>query len=150
MSEEKQSPNPIYIVPDLLEEIFLRLPLKSILKFKTISKQWRSILESDSFVQRRRSVKQSRKILAAYNCNCGGRPCLLPESQFQGDEEIIYLHCDAARPMLSCNGLVCFPEPDYITVFNPSTGQNLRFPVSSRFRNGNLIFLFFLFLSKRS
>ncbi|KAF8101214.1 hypothetical protein N665_0208s0009 [Sinapis alba] len=142
MSEEKgQNPNPIYIVPDLLEEIFLRLPLKPILKFKTVSKQWRSILESEMFVERRRNVKQSRKILAAYNCSCGGRPCLLPESQFVGDEEIIYLHCDATRPSLTCNGLVCFLEPDCITVLNPSTGHNLRFPsgpepVSSWFRNG--------------
>ncbi|KAG2290267.1 hypothetical protein Bca52824_049871 [Brassica carinata] len=70
MSEEKQNRNPIYIVPDLLEEIFLRLPLKPIIKFKTVSKQWRSILESEMFVQRRRNVKQNRKILAAHNCNC--------------------------------------------------------------------------------
>ncbi|KAH0882190.1 hypothetical protein HID58_058286, partial [Brassica napus] len=132
--------NPIYIVPDILEEIFLRFPSKPILKFKTVSKQWRTILESKMFVARRMNVKQNRKILAAHNCSCGYKPSLLLESQFEGDEEIIYMHFDATRPMLSCNGLLCFREPDCITVLNPSTGQNLRFPsgqepVSSRFRN---------------
>ncbi|KAL0665983.1 hypothetical protein Bca4012_028687 [Brassica carinata] len=142
MLEEKENPNPIYIVFDILEELFLRLPLKPILKFKTVSKQWRTILESEMFVARSMNVKQNRKILAAHNCSCGYKPSLLLESQFEGDEEIIYMHFDATRPMLSCNGLLCFPEPDCITVLNPSTGQNLRFPsgqepVSSRFRNGS-------------
>ncbi|KAF2601982.1 hypothetical protein F2Q70_00024542 [Brassica cretica] len=142
MLEEKENPNPIYMVFDILEELFLRLPLKPILKFKTVSKQWRTILESEMFVARSMNVKQNRKILAAHNCSCGYKPSLLLESQFEGDEEIIYMHFDATRPMLSCNGLLCFPEPDCITVLNPSTGQNLRFPsgqepVSSRFRNGS-------------
>jgi len=46
MSEEReQNPNPmIYLCPDLVEEIVLGLPLNSILRFKTVSKQWRSIL----------------------------------------------------------------------------------------------------------
>ncbi|CAN6830781.1 unnamed protein product, partial [Brassica oleracea] len=145
MLEEKENPNPIYIVFDILEELFIRLPLKPILKFKTVSKQWRTILESEMFVARSMNVKQNRKILDAHNCSCGYKPSLLLESQFKGDEEIIYMHFDATRLMLSCNGLLCFPEPDCITVLNPSTGQNLRFPsgqepVSSLFRNGNLIF----------
>ncbi|CAH2058211.1 unnamed protein product [Thlaspi arvense] len=128
MGEGNKNANTIYIVPDLLEEIFLRLPLESIRNCKTVSKQWRSILESENFVKRRINLKKSRKILAAYNCKCGDRPRLLPESRFEGDEEIVYLHCDATRPSMSCNGLVCLPEPDWIVVLNPSTGQLLRFP----------------------
>lgn len=150
MSEEEQKkPNSmINIVPDLLEEILLRLPLKSIRRFTTVSKQWRSTLESEMFTERRMKFRKSRKIslLAAYNCNCGFyRPGLLPaESRFEGEEEIVYIHCDATRPALTCNGLVCFPEPDCIIVMNPSTEQLLRFPsgpdpVSPHFRSNHFL-----------
>ncbi|KAH0935160.1 hypothetical protein HID58_012277 [Brassica napus] len=121
------NPSSIYIVDDLLEEIFLRLPLKPILKSKTLSKRWRSILESKNFVGRRVSFQKSRKILAAYNCDCGAQPRLLPESRFKGDEEIVYLHCDTKRPSMTCDGLVCIPEQDWINVLNPWTKQLRRF-----------------------
>ncbi|VVB03200.1 unnamed protein product [Arabis nemorensis] len=128
MVEEEENPNSIYILPEILEEIFLRLPLKSILKCRTVSKQWRSILESKSFEEKRKSLRNNRKILAAFNCDCGGRLSLLPESRFEGDEEIVYLHCNATRPSMTCDGLVCFPEQDWIVVLNPSTTQLRRFP----------------------
>ncbi|AEC10245.1 F-box-like domain superfamily [Arabidopsis thaliana x Arabidopsis arenosa] len=115
----------IYVVPDLLEEIFLGLPLKSILRFKTVSKQWRSILESKSFAERRLNVEKKEKILAV-----GDRT----ELGFEGEEEIqmVYLHCDidATRPSLTCEGLVCIPAPGWINVLNPSTRQLRRFPCS--------------------
>lgn len=121
------NPSSNYIVDDLLAEIFLRLPLKPILKSKTVSKRWRSILESKNFVDRRVSLQKSRKILAAYNCDCGRQPRLLPESRFKGDEEIVYLHCDTTRPSMTCDGLVCIPEQDWINVLNPWTRQLRRF-----------------------
>ncbi|KAF8101211.1 hypothetical protein N665_0208s0006 [Sinapis alba] len=126
MAEDEKSPNPIYIVSDLLEEIFVRLPSKSILKFRTVSKQWRSILESRSFLERHMNTQKHWKILAAYNGDLTRR--------FVEDEEIVYLHRDdddegaAGRPSMTCDGLVCFPEPDWIVVVNPFTGQLLRFP----------------------
>ncbi|KAG7570292.1 F-box domain [Arabidopsis thaliana x Arabidopsis arenosa] len=139
MGEEEENPNSIDILPDLLEEVFLRLPTKSILKCRTVSKQWRSILESKRFAERHMSLQKSRrKILAAYNCDCGGRRRLLPESRFEGDEEIVYLHCDASRPSMTCQGLVCFPEQDWIIVLNPSTRQLRRFSsgLNDNFRFG--------------
>lgn len=146
MGEEEENPNSMYIVSDLLEEIFLRMPLKSILKCRTVSKQWRSILESKRFAEKRKSLQKDRKILAAYDCDCGGRPSLLPESRFEGDEEIVYLHCNAARPSMTCDGLICFPEQDWIIVLNPLTRQLRRFPSGlnprhkCRFGFGNNLF----------
>lgn len=115
-------------VPDLLEEILLRLPLKSILKFKSVSKQWRSILESRRFAERRMivmNVQNKLKIMAAAT---GDPNQFLP--RFQGDEEaeMLYLQSDVASlPSLSCDGLVCIPVPGWINVLNPSTGEFLRF-----------------------
>ncbi|XP_010506147.1 PREDICTED: F-box/LRR-repeat protein At2g43260-like [Camelina sativa] len=81
MSEEEQNPNPMifYLVPDLLEEIILRLPLKSIRKFRAVSKGWRSIVESKSFAERRMNLRKSRRqILAA------GGVERTSESRFEG------------------------------------------------------------------
>ncbi|CAA0395636.1 unnamed protein product [Arabidopsis thaliana] len=128
MEEEEKNPSSIYIVADLLEDIFLRLPLKSILISKSVSKRWRSILESKTFVERRMSLQKKRKILAAYNCKCGWEPRLLPgSSQCKGNEEIVYLHCNAAQPSFTCDGLVCILEPRWIDVLNPWTRQLRRY-----------------------
>ncbi|ESQ53010.1 hypothetical protein EUTSA_v10016886mg [Eutrema salsugineum] len=114
------------VIPDLIEDIFLRLPLKSILKFKTVSKQWRSILESRSFVESRMKVQKKPKILAAGDHRS--------QSLFrEGDTEeidIVYINSrDAAtRPSLTCDGLVCIPVPGWVNVLNPSTGEFVSFP----------------------
>ncbi|CAA7050466.1 unnamed protein product [Microthlaspi erraticum] len=137
---DKENPNTIDIPTDLLIEILLRLALKSLVKLKTVSKEWRSILDSKSFgdmyLSFQKSGKNCRKILAACHCDCGGPPSLLPGSGFKGNEEIVSLHCDVTRPSMSCDGLVCLPEPGWVNVVNPATGQLRRFasgpdPVSS-------------------
>ncbi|KAG7573115.1 F-box domain [Arabidopsis suecica] len=117
----------MYVVPELLEEIFLQLPLRSILRFKTVSTQWRSILESKRFAERRTRMSNHQhipKILAVRDDRT--------ESQYQGDEEVkmVYLQCEAAATQLSmtCDGLVCIPIPGYVNVLNPCTGELLRFP----------------------
>ncbi|CAF1700740.1 unnamed protein product, partial [Brassica napus] len=125
---------------DLEEEVLLRVPLESILKFKTVSKQWRSLLESRSFSERRRIIiqktqKKMQFVAAALLLNIN------PEVVVKDDDEeveMIYLDCDfpkvqeedsgfSRRPSLSCDGLVCMPVPGWINVLNPSTGEFLRF-----------------------
>ncbi|KAF8087791.1 LOW QUALITY PROTEIN: hypothetical protein N665_0567s0016 [Sinapis alba] len=68
-------------------------------------------------------VPKKRKILAV-----GGNRT---QSWFQGDAEMetVYSECDEAtrRPSLVCNGVVCIPEPNWVSVMNPSTGEYLRF-----------------------
>ncbi|KAG2320851.1 hypothetical protein Bca52824_014064 [Brassica carinata] len=122
MEEDEENPSQVYIVADVVEEILVRLPLKSILRFKTVSRQWRTTLESRRFADRRMLVPKKQKILAV-----GGNQT---QSRFQGDAEIetVYLECDeATRPSLTCNGVVCIPEPNCVSVLNPSTGEFLRF-----------------------
>ncbi|CAL9236730.1 unnamed protein product [Arabidopsis halleri] len=127
MGGKEKNLNPMdYLVTDLLEEILLGLPLKSVFRFKTVSKQWRSILESRRFVDMRlKKVEKKLKILAVGEGQT--------KSGFEGDEEIemIYLHCDdATEPSLTFDGLVCIPKPGWINVLNPSTRQLRRFPCS--------------------
>ncbi|KAF2567411.1 hypothetical protein F2Q68_00027153 [Brassica cretica] len=113
------NPMNIIIPIDLLEEIFLGLPLKSILIFKTVSKHWRSILESRSFAERRmKAEKKNPKILA------------VGDHRFKLDAGEIEVVCllAAKRPSLTCEGLVCLPVPGCVNVLNPSTGEYISFP----------------------
>ncbi|KAL1191606.1 F-box/LRR-repeat protein [Cardamine amara subsp. amara] len=138
---EEENPNSVYINGDLLEELFLRLPLKYLGICKSVLKEWKLILESKSFVERHLSIQKSgRKILlAAHNCDCGVLPSrLLPESsrRLQWGEEFVFLHCNATRPSMSCDGLVCIPEGEWINVLNPSMGQLRRFHCPSLLNPG--------------
>ncbi|CAH2033871.1 unnamed protein product [Thlaspi arvense] len=111
------------VADDMVEDILLRLPLKSIFRFKTVSKQWKATVESRWFAERRASVKKGRKLFLAVGDES--------ESRFEGDAEteMVYLRCeDATRPSLTCNGLVCIPLPGWVKVLNPLTGEFLRFP----------------------
>uniref|UniRef100_A0A0D3C619 F-box domain-containing protein n=1 Tax=Brassica oleracea var. oleracea TaxID=109376 RepID=A0A0D3C619_BRAOL len=118
----------IIINTDLLEELLVRLPLKSLVRFKSVSKEWKSILESKCFVEKHLNFQKSTpKILIAYNCDCGVSPTLLPESRLEEGEEFVFLHCDATRSSMSCDGLVCIPEEECVNVLNLSTGQLQRF-----------------------
>ena len=118
--------NPMYVSADVLELLLLRLPPKYLGRFKAVSKQWRSLLESNLFLEMhlsfQKSDKNRRKILAARDCYCGAPPSLRPNVISRGGEEIVYLYCDTTRPSMSCDGLICIPEPGWINVLNPSTG----------------------------
>ncbi|CAN6841077.1 unnamed protein product [Brassica oleracea] len=85
-------------------------------------------MESRRFADRRMSVPKNRKFLAVGN---------QAQSRFQGDEEIemVYLKCDeATRPSLTCDSVVCIPEPNWVSVLNPSTGEFNRLAAPSTMR----------------
>ncbi|KAG7591507.1 F-box associated domain type 1 [Arabidopsis thaliana x Arabidopsis arenosa] len=49
---EKRVKAPSSLPTDVLEEIFLRFPVKALIRLKSLSKQWRSTIESRSFEER--------------------------------------------------------------------------------------------------
>ncbi|CAH8269188.1 unnamed protein product [Arabidopsis lyrata] len=119
-----------YIGHDLVDDILLSLPVKSIIRFKSVSKQWKSLIESHSFVQRQLKNPR-RKILLAFGCRDDGDgddspPFLFSEEK---EEEICYIgNCDASRISLTCDGLICIPGSDSIEVCNPATRESRQFP----------------------
>ncbi|CAA7039211.1 unnamed protein product [Microthlaspi erraticum] len=46
------------LVNDVVEEIFMRLPVKSLFRFKSVSKQWRCMIESRSFAERHLKIAE--------------------------------------------------------------------------------------------
>jgi len=47
---------------DVVEEIFLRLPVKAIIQLKSLSKQWRSTIESRSFEERHLKIVERSRV----------------------------------------------------------------------------------------
>ncbi|XP_010480456.1 PREDICTED: putative F-box protein At1g12855 [Camelina sativa] len=125
------------LMNDVIEEILLKLPVKSILRLKSLSKQWRSTIQSRSFAERhlkvaQRSHMEHSKVIAMSNhlskderrsicfrtiISLESTPLLsftLPKSR------PIYSHFYVSK---SCDGLFCIysSKSEFIHVVNPAT-----------------------------
>ncbi|KAL9992147.1 putative F-box domain-containing protein [Helianthus debilis subsp. tardiflorus] len=115
---------------DLLTEIFLRLPVTSILRFKSVSKHWRLLLSHRHFTQRY-DINNHSKSPGLFGCNTYvpydvDNPSTPPFSSLGS-----YFDRPRVRIVQSCNGLLlCSTHgpkgskaaPKYY-VFNPTTKQ---------------------------
>ncbi|KAL3726864.1 hypothetical protein ACJRO7_031721 [Eucalyptus globulus] len=114
---------------DILIEILLRLPAKSLMRFKCVGKRWRSLISNPGFakshLQRlmvRDSIPSQRIFKTSpfesidYELHDGG---------IGGDD-------DLAVPDLvgSCHGLVCLLVPGRFYLYNPTTKESRNFPCS--------------------
>ncbi|XP_047322088.1 F-box protein At5g07610-like [Impatiens glandulifera] len=122
---------------DLLLEIFLRLPVKSLLRFKSVSKNWRSLISNPLFIHLRRRQRTHPGLLLHWlsrprnrastshvdfvalnnnNNNHGGGDDDHPDLSFFPNLSDVF-------HMTSCNGLVCCVVDRDCHVINPTTRQ---------------------------
>ncbi|KAL9995999.1 putative F-box domain-containing protein [Helianthus debilis subsp. tardiflorus] len=115
---------------DLLTEILLRLPVTSILRFKSVSKHWRLLLSHTHFTHRYDKISNSPGIFAdnVYVPFDVENPSTPPP--FRNLDT--YFDRSGVRILQSCNGLLlCCTErgsigqkaADKYYVFNPTTKQ---------------------------
>lgn len=119
-------------IPDeIVEEILTRLPVKSLLRFRCVSKSWRSLISSPAF------IKAHLKIATNISMHSHNRlMCISADSDnhfreislrflLRGAEvESNYVVTDPDLPMRivgSCNGMVCVAlEKEKLYLWNPS------------------------------
>ncbi|KAJ4879275.1 putative F-box/kelch-repeat protein [Raphanus sativus] len=135
--KEKRVIAPSSLPNELIEEIFLRLPVKVLVRLRSLSKQWKVALESLSFAERHLKIaKQSRMDLMVIDSRLRPKPprpyinvgfrvfCLESGSVLsftlinfsQGFGNWIYVSGN-------CDGLFCIhsPRTQSIYVVNPAT-----------------------------
>ncbi|PIN07954.1 hypothetical protein CDL12_19486 [Handroanthus impetiginosus] len=127
----------------IITDILLRLPVKSLLRFKYTSKSWRSLISSKHFVKTHLENSTKNPPFACHRIisvtregnkydiqHCSLHP-LFPErvtyasyGDFPVDESV-----DSLRLLGSCNGLVCISinETKYF-LWNPSARESKKLP----------------------
>ncbi|XP_021282905.1 F-box protein At5g07610-like [Herrania umbratica] len=122
---------------DLLTEILLRLPAKPLLKFKSVSKEWFSLISSSQFcLFHNRRYRDNASLTAAvllFDCGTTHTPPtgfhIVPsKNQCSKVPFFEYLGDSDFRIMQSCNGLLlcrCCDKFQYLNyfIFNPSTNK---------------------------
>lgn len=116
---------------EIIENIISRLPVKSLLRFTSVSKRWRSIILFDTHFAnqfQRNKTLLTRRVLV-YSAAIDRRDYRLLESLDLETSSIRSLNFSfrqqpgySATLLGSCNGLVFIAYHNVVFVYNPSTG----------------------------
>ncbi|CAH8338529.1 unnamed protein product [Eruca vesicaria subsp. sativa] len=127
---------------DLVVEILIRLPTKSVIKFKSVSKIWLSIIVSRVFIESFASISSTRpRFLVTFTNGIYGkreekRLFFFSSSQEEGPESAIH-YMTLPNPGVSTNNgscasvhgfMGCQISPGFI-ICNPSTRQVILLPI---------------------
>nr|XP_051229277.1 F-box/kelch-repeat protein At2g43270-like [Lolium perenne] len=115
---------------DLISEILVRLPVRSLLRFKSVCRTWHATISGRSFISThlQRSFSDHQR-----------HPSFLISPDLQTVARLVYtldLQRDSAPVQVymlgHCNGLVLIPTDTKMYVLNPSTRELLTLPESTR------------------
>ncbi|XP_059316057.1 F-box/kelch-repeat protein At3g23880-like [Lycium ferocissimum] len=122
-----------YIPSEVIFEILLRLPLKSILKFKSVSKSWLFLLSSPQFINTHLNFSRKdfphRLLILDRDQILSKKKCALysPVSKKNSavcvdlDYPVKSRGCNIPQFIGSCDGLVCLLVENSLILWNPST-----------------------------
>ncbi|KAH9619774.1 hypothetical protein KSS87_016759 [Heliosperma pusillum] len=111
---------------DLLTEIFLLLPAKTLLRFKVVCKLWYHLITDLHFV----NLHLQRSLATKTNLHFVVRTPMLHLTDFDTFENILELDYPFKHPehggvdvVGTCNGLLCLLESEYfqLIIYNPTT-----------------------------
>ncbi|XP_047971284.1 F-box/kelch-repeat protein At3g23880-like, partial [Salvia hispanica] len=127
---------------DIVEEILSRLPVKSLLRFKCVSKSCRSLIRSDRFIKRHLEKSKSGRRLECWEVIFGN----FKSPNLKRCSLLSYLDDPSVTPLLiddpitnhltvdsqiigHSNGLLCiFNKPNSFFLWNPATRFSLQLP----------------------
>uniref|UniRef100_A0A0A8YXK2 F-box domain-containing protein n=1 Tax=Arundo donax TaxID=35708 RepID=A0A0A8YXK2_ARUDO len=138
------------ISEELVLEILLRLPVKTLARFKSVCKAWHAIIANPCFIRMHLQQSSSKHeqepsfLITPHTLNKviedeawpstfsnkvplylwqegQDSACLMHKTDFHGEFGSVY-------PMSHCDGLVMFPTDTKVYVFNPATSDVLKLP----------------------
>ncbi|MCD7453244.1 hypothetical protein HAX54_020284 [Datura stramonium] len=132
--------------PELITEIVLRLPVKSLLQFRSVSKSWLALISGPEFVKTHLSISANNKdythhrLVSAYNSQLNLKNCSIYSLLNNSVTEEYFLDypMNNARENVwvvgSVNGLICLAIGSTdLFIWNPSIRKFKKFP-NSRLR----------------
>jgi F-box interacting protein len=153
-------PPPAELLDELLTEILLRLPVKSLLRFKSVSKAWRATISDPFFVRShlRQSAsrwRQNPSLLvtphtlfhviegepwpSTFSTDISFYQWQQPSSEEEESEARFVMHTDdfleefnSVCYFAHCDGLVVAPTNTNVYLFNPATRDAMRLPINNR------------------
>ncbi|KAF8016308.1 hypothetical protein BT93_H1729 [Corymbia citriodora subsp. variegata] len=146
------------IPEDIIIDILLRLPAKSLTRFKSVCKRWWSLISDPGFakshLQRLKSgdLIPSQRIFIADICDiCGNddRSYIATidyEALDSGEGHMVVPHrikpfWDSLDVVGSCDGLVCFLCCDIFIIYNPTTREYNELPSSDLIEDYEYVYL---------
>ncbi|XP_044409933.1 putative F-box protein At2g02030 [Triticum aestivum] len=154
MKRKKTRAPPDELLDELVGEILLRLPVKSLLRFKSVSKAWRAIISDPFFIRSHLQHsalkwKQNPSLLITphtldYVMEDESWPTTFSTNigfyQWQkGASEARFMHggdfhaeFNSVCYFAHCDGLVIAPTDTYVYLFNPATRDTMTLPDSDR------------------
>ncbi|PON31415.1 F-box domain containing protein [Parasponia andersonii] len=137
---------------DITVEILKRLPVKTLVRFKCVSKWWRSLINSPSFVKTHMGRIRSESHLGLASCiilSRYGDSLLSIDPQNEGPQQAMELDF----PMLPyfpyyvkghCDGLICCVVNDgsqgFLLLYNASIREYRKMPIPPNFRSTREVF----------
>ncbi|XP_021832283.1 putative F-box protein At1g32420 [Prunus avium] len=131
------SENSIYIPEEILINILLRLPVKSLVRFMCVFKSWNDLIGSSSFIGRHVSYVKNLNHAFLVGLRCTeGKPKIRRSIFFNETFKARCLDMGGLRLRGSSNGLLCLSSnsPDLnspVIICNPSIMKYVRLPVTN-------------------
>ncbi|XP_058203814.1 F-box/kelch-repeat protein At3g23880-like [Rhododendron vialii] len=129
--------------PEIIFEVLSRLPVKSLLRFKCVSKSWRSLISQPEFVKAHHSLASvntdytHHRLLLIYFKSyprVDFKSCSLYSVVNEKSDTAVDLDCpvsvyhNTTWVVGCCYGLVCFVAGKEVSIWNPSTRKSKRLP----------------------
>ncbi|KAI4317714.1 hypothetical protein L6164_025563 [Bauhinia variegata] len=132
---------------EVIVEILLRLPVKSLLRFRSVSKQWLSLISDTQFGKSHFELAYARTDRLIYIADSQVRSIDF-EAPFHDDSAVARLNLPTTVSFMwpkitgSCRGLLLLENYPSLLVWNPSTGSHKLAPYSAIAASNVFTFLF--------
>ncbi|KAL3726859.1 hypothetical protein ACJRO7_031716 [Eucalyptus globulus] len=127
------------IPEDVVVDILLRLPAKSLVRFKCVCKRWRSLISDRAFAKWHLQRLKAGDLIPSQRIIIGGGIGPLKTVDYEaldggGEGRVVVPHgikpLRESRIVGSCDGLLCLIGPSNFVIYNPTTREYIELPGS--------------------